>query len=166
MRLASDQLVDTDYFVDVSADGVTIRAVDASGAELVGVRIERGWPRRVSVWADERLDFVLSGHEVRFLEGGGLSGMYAATSQIEGVLAPYAHLFALALPLVTDERIADLMRDGVLSVGAPTLQSAGISGSEGYWCGVGAAGAMIIGGPGSAFLYAIACGMWADMDSW
>jgi hypothetical protein len=46
------------------------------------------------------------------------------------------------------------------------LRQAMITGSEAYWCGVGTAGAAVIGGPATAFLYAIACGAWADMDSW
>lgn len=53
-----------------------------------------------------------------------------------------------------------------LEPGAPTHEDPMITGAEAYWCGVGTAGAVIIGGPASAFLYAIACGMWADMDTW
>jgi hypothetical protein len=162
----SGQVGDTDFLVDMSTDGVMVRAVDGLGNELVGVLIRYGWPRHVSLWGDGALELVLSEKGVRFSAGDGSPEAYATAAQADAVLAPYEQLLTLALPLVSDERIVAVIRGGELSVGAPILQSAAISGSEGYWCGVGAAGAMMVGGPASAFLYAIACGMFADMDSW
>jgi hypothetical protein len=50
--------------------------------------------------------------------------------------------------------------------GASTLEDPMITNGEAYWCAVGTTGAAIISSPFGAFLYAMACGAWADMDTW
>lgn len=48
----------------------------------------------------------------------------------------------------------------------PPRQTKKIDNQEAYFCGVGTAGAAVVFGPWTAFAYALACGMWADMDTW
>lgn len=154
------------YSYDILRQGpvALIEGRDERGQSLVRVQVGPGGS--VSVATE------LQSLMVRWEEGvavltsrGELVGRYEKLEDV-GELGDFQDLFFLATAALADPGVAEVALSQDLTVGASTKRQAMITGDEAYWCGVGTAGALIVGGPGSAFLYAVACGMWADMDSW